>query len=268
MFVRTFVVYSVLILFGCTGDAIDTHTSNHAPSAHFQKAIAAQTDRVNKSPDSTAARLKLVYLYDSAGLYAPAALHLDTLISKDSLNAGLWFARAELNESHGDTLAALYAYRKSIKIYPAQDVMLSLANLLAESGNSESLEICQYLQRLKLGREFDVHTSFISGIFYARTGNFNRAEQYFDDCIGSNHNYMEAYIEKGLLYFDRKDYTKALQIFKKASTVSSLYADAYYYQGRCYQLLQQKDSAILRFEQSLLLDKNLKEAKQALEQLK
>jgi hypothetical protein len=36
---------------------------------------------------------------------------------------------------------------------------------------------------------------------------------------------MEAYIEKGLVYFDAEQYQRALDVFKFASTVNNLYAD-------------------------------------------
>jgi tetratricopeptide (TPR) repeat protein len=78
---------------------------------------------------------------------------------------------------------------------------------------------------------------------------------------------MEAYMEKGLVYFDAKQYDKALQVFQFASTVNNLYADAYYYQGRCYEMTNKKDSAVLLFKQSLQLDPSLNEAREHLRKM-
>jgi len=85
--------------------------------------------------------------------------------------------------------------------------------------------------------------------------------------VASNYTYMEAYIEKGLVYFDRKDYNKALDVFRFASGINTLYADAYYYQARAYEMMNQKDSATMRYKQSLALDKTLVEAHAGLKRL-
>lgn len=233
----------------------------------FDAQIEALENAVQQNPDSAGSRLALVFVLDSAGKYQEAAIQMDSLLLRDSLNAGLWFAKAQLAENNGDTAAAVSAYRKSLLIYPATDNMLHFANLLAEGRDAESLEIGNYIKRLKAGREYEAHADFVSGIYYARTGAAAKADAAFDACIANNYTYMEAYIEKGLLQFDAGAYRKALEIFTMASKVNNLYADAYYYQARCYEMLQLKDSARLRFEQSLQLDKTLDEARAGLKRL-
>ncbi len=70
-----------------------------------------------------------------------------------------------------------------------------------------------------------------------------------------------------MLYFDRKEYKQALEIFRFASSINNLYPDAYYYMARCYEMMNVKDSAVLRFQQALSLDKNLDEARLGLKRL-
>ena len=65
----------------------------------------------------------------------------------------------------------------------------------------------------------------------------------------------------------KQQYQKALDIFQFASTVNNLYADAYYYMARCYEVMNKKDSAVLRFKQSLQLDPTMDEARTRLKQL-
>jgi len=52
-----------------------------------------------------------------------------------------------------------------------------------------------------------------------------------------------------------------------ASTVNNLYADAYYYQARCYEMMNKKDSAVTFFKQSLQIDPTMKEAREHLKKL-
>jgi len=223
--------------------------------------------RVNTSPDSTQLRLQLAMGLDSIGNTSKALQQMDSLIKKDSANYGLWYTKGNFYEHIKDTLQALNAYLKAASIYPSADALLSAGNIYAEQSNNKALQVSKQILLMRLGREYDAHAHFIAGVYLARIGDKAAAVTALDKCISNNYTYMEAYIEKGLVYFDAKDYTKALSIFTFASNVNNLYADAYYYMARCYELMGKKDSAILRFQQSLALDKNLKEAEVGIKRL-
>jgi len=45
-----------------------------------------------------------------------------------------------------------------------------------------------------------------------------------------------------------------LNVFQFAATVNALDSDPYYWQGRCYEMMNMKDSAVLRLKQSLHLE--------------
>jgi tetratricopeptide (TPR) repeat protein len=229
--------------------------------------VAAMQAAVQKNRDSTGLRLRLVDMLDSIGQYKQAASEMDSLLLKDSLNYGLWYTKGQVLEHGQDTTNAVNAYMKAIRVYPAPDALLSLANLYAERKDNRSLAILNNVRDMRLGRETDAHCAFIAGIYFARTQKRKEALQQFDNCIANNYTYMEAYLEKGLVYFDNQQYQEALQVFRFASSVNTLYADAYYYQARAYEMLGKKDSAVMKFQQSLSLDKNLQEARTALKRL-
>ncbi|MGG2334294.1 tetratricopeptide repeat protein, partial [Salmonella enterica] len=87
-------------------------------------------------------------------------------------------------------------------------------------------------------------------------------------CIKENYTYMEAYMEKGFIYYDAKKINEALQIFQMAANINNTYADAYYWQAKCYEALNKKENAIKNYQLALKIDEHLKEATQALERLK
>ncbi|MBG9376562.1 tetratricopeptide repeat protein [Panacibacter sp. DH6] len=217
--------------------------------------IVELESRVKANPDSAGLRLKLAAALDSIGAYKPALEHMDSLIMKDTTNYGLWYTKGRIAEDAGDTIMAMESYDKALRIYPSADAMLGLANLYAEQKNERALLICTNVKRLALGRDYDAHADFIAGIYNARTNNKEKALAFFDNCIANDYTYMPAYIEKGLVYFDNKAYQEALSVFKFASTINALDADTYYWQGRCYEMMQVKDSAALRFKQALNLEK-------------
>jgi tetratricopeptide (TPR) repeat protein len=259
--------FTAVLAAACGSNTTEKEKKNTGTPAGLPEAIVQLQQQVSRYPDSTGLRWQLAMNLDSLGHYQEAIAQMDSLLHKDSTNYGLWFSRAQLLEDARDTARAMESYAKAISIYPSPESMLGLANLYAEKKDRKALALCSQVQALRLGREFDAHCAFIAGVYYARTGNTQQALTAFDACIASQYTYMEAYIEKGLLFFDQKKYAEALAVFSFASRVNNLYPDAYYYQARAYEMMGKKDSAVLRYQQSLSLDKNLTEAHAGLHRL-
>lgn len=259
-------IVAAFILYSCNDDPKKENnvTATHNP---IDDSILLYQQKLKTYPDSSALRLQFVSLLDSSGKYAEALQQTDTLLLKDSLNSNYWFMKAQLAQNAKDTALALQSYARAVKIYPSAGAMLSAANLYAEQKNKLALVICDQIRKQDPDREYEAHAAFISGIYYARTGDREKALQSFNACIAANYTYMEAYIEKGLLFFDNKEYDKALAVFTFAASINNLYADACYYQARCYEMMNKKDSAVMKFKQSLALDKNLVEARDGLKRL-
>lgn len=259
------IISFLLILFVACNTSTEKNASNdssnistkklNAPKP-FPEIVQSLYTQVKQNPDSAGLRLKLASALDSVGAFNEALLQMDTLLRKDSSNFGLWYANGEIAEDAKDTTRAMMSYARAIGIYPSPDAMLSLANLYAEQKNKKALDICKQVQQMSLGREYDAHSAFVTGVYYARTHNKAKALQAFDNCIANDYTYMNAYIEKGLVYFDNKQFRDALNVFQMAATVNALDSDPYYWQGRCYEMMNMKDSAILRLKQSLHLEED------------
>lgn len=222
---------------------------------------------VKQFPDSTSLRLQYAFALDSLNNFKEALQQMDSLTTKENKNYGLWFAKGNIAEDAQDTLLAMESYTKALQVYESPDALLALANLYAETKNERTILLVSRVKNLGLGKDYDAHCAFILGVYYARTHKSAEAIKYFDECIAYSYTYMEAYIEKGLIYFDAKQYDKALQVFQFASTVNNLYADAYYYQARCYEMMNKKDSAVMNFKQAFQIDPTLKEAKKHIDSL-
>lgn len=229
--------------------------------------ISKLQQAVNAHPDSISLRMKLLDAYDSLNMFKPAVQQIDSLIMNDKFNYELWYRKGHLLENAEDTAGSIDAYKHAIEIYPDANALLSLANLYAEQKNINAIELCNQVLDLKLGRETDANCSFIEGVYYARTGQTEKALTMFNQSINLNFTLMEAYMEKGFIYFDRKNYTQALQIFQLASKVNNTYADAYYWQAKCYEAMQNKNEAIKNYQTSLTLDPTMHEAVTAINRL-
>jgi tetratricopeptide (TPR) repeat protein len=260
------IVFCVLLLAACKNDPKEK-VPGTLPQEDMPAPVQNLLSKLEQNPDSSSLRMRLVDALDSLGAYKQALQQLDLLIKKDSLNYGLWYRKALLQENTRDTTGALRSYRYAIRIYPSPDAMLAAANLLAEKKDTTALQICQELMASGMGREYAAHCYFITGVYYARAGNHTKAIESFNSCIRNDLNYMEAYMEKGFLYFDNHQTREALQVFQTVVTIKNTYADGYYWIAKCKEILKQPAEAIDNYRKSLTLDPKLAEAAAALNRL-
>lgn len=258
-----FTIIVSVIAFSCG----PSDTYEKPPNTSEPGLIGKQMSDIRQYPDSAALRMRLISSYDSLRMYKEAISQTDSLIKRDSLNNGLWFTRGQLQEDSGDTIAAINSYTTAIRIYPSVEAQLHLANLYAETKNINAVSICRNVLQLGMGREIEADCYFIAGIYYSRTGAGKQAVELFDKAINENYTLMEAYMEKGFIYYDSKKYEKALKVFETAITVNNSYADAYYWKAKCHEALGNKSDAILNYKRSLGFDKQLKEAAEAIKRL-
>ena len=262
---KWFLLLLILVFSQCKNATINTDRDVKANAA--KELVNKLAEQVAKKPDSVGLRFNYITALDSVGDYKTAISQLDSLIVYDKGNYGLWFKKAQICEHAGDTVAAITYYSTATSIYPAPTALLALANLYAEKKNVKALNICQQIDEMRLGNEYDGYTAFFAGVFFSRTGNKEKAIQFFDKSIDNNYTFMDAYLEKGYVYYDTKKFAKALDVFKTAAEVSNRFADAYYWQGKCLEALNKNSDAITKYEQALALNNNLKEADEALKRL-
>jgi len=224
-------------------------------------------EKVSKNPDSVGLRFKYISVLDSIKEYKTALSELDSLILHDKANYALWFKKAQISEHASDTVSAIRYYTTATSIYPAPDGLLALANLYAEKKDSKTLIICQQLDEMRLGREMDAYVAFFAGVYYARTGNAQKAMNLFDQSIASNYTFMDAYLEKGYVFYDSKKYKEALDVFTTATTVKTRFAQGYYWQGKCLEAQKDKAAAIAKYQQAILFDNSLEQANEAIKRL-
>jgi tetratricopeptide (TPR) repeat protein len=263
---KSFFYVSLLFLIACNSNPKEKIKTKI--KAALPEEIAKLDKLAKQFPDSVGLHLRLVNALDSLGDYKPALVELENLIKKDSSNFGLWFKKAQLSEQSKDTINAIKSYSHAANIYASPDAMLSLANLYAETKKNQALELCQKVAELRMGRAYQSHCDFIAGIYFARTGNSTKAIQFFTKCIANNYTYMEAYMEIGFIYFDKKKYKEALKVFQTVITVKNNYPDGYYWLGKSYEAINDWDAAIENYDKSFSLDPKFTEADIALKRLK
>ncbi|HCF63159.1 MAG TPA: hypothetical protein DEU93_02435 [Chitinophagaceae bacterium] len=78
---------------------------------------------------------------------------------------------------------------------------------------------------------------------------------------------MDAYREKAIIYFNNAQYKSSIDVLEKAVTLQNNFDVGYYWLGRNYEKLNQKEKAAENYQRALMYDPQYFEAKEALEKL-
>ena len=229
------------------------------------QAIRLLQDCRQKFPSGSFASL-LGELYQQSGRLTEALSLYDTLLNKDSSNFEIWYEKGLLLEKGKDTTGAIQALAKAYSLQPVTTYALELAHLYAENRDPTALTICDNVLRKDSTHEL-LDPFFIKGIYYSNTAQYKKAIIQYDSCIRRDWKFTDAYLEKGIALYEQKAYDNALTVFQMTIRVSNTYPDGYYWAGRCYEAMGQKDKALLYYRQALALDKDFTEASERIKRL-
>jgi tetratricopeptide (TPR) repeat protein len=164
-------------------------------------------------------------------------------IDKDSLNPVLWKKQYQLYLERKDTPAALNSLRFYNILVPEDgDGWLEMAGLLAARKNAGVLIITDSLFRVK-DEMIRTRARYIRGIYYSNINQDDQAIREFDSTIMHNYTFIDAYIEKGIILHDHKQYAQALKTFQQAFKIANNNPELYLWIGRCYDGLGNNSEA-------------------------
>src|SRR5262245_34828650 len=100
-----------------------------------------------------------------------------------------------------------------------------------------------------------------------KTKDPNEKLRLYSEAIRFNQNTLNAYFERGLAYFDLKDFNSARADFDRTIVLNGSWASAYTNRGAASQQLSRFDDAIADFKASIRLDPSIPENYQNLEDI-
>lgn len=239
---------------------------NEAPHASHPNRIEVLKNAIRQYPDSLMLKENLIEAYRNEGHFDSAIFITDQEIKKDSGSAYLWNIKATLYFENNDTLNAINSLQHAIEIYPLPEYLVALGTVLAETKNKKALAIADGLlqtNKAKSGKD----AYFIKGLYYNYINKPAQAIVYLDSCLALDFTYMYAYREKAISLYHQTKYEEALKVLQRAVTVQNNYDEGYFWIGKCYEKLDQKQKAIESYQTALLYDRNFAEAKAALDSL-
>ena len=242
------------------------YASNLLLASQVEKAKQVLEEADRKFPDNTEFSRRLAEIYLQNGEYRKAIARYNTIISRDSTHFEAWFDKGNLLLKMGDTAAAVTAWERSFAILPINYTGIALANIYTAQKNPRALQICNILLERDTA-QIQTDAVYMKGVYYSEMNDDDKALRQFEECIRRDWKMTDAYIEKGIIFYERKKYKEALETLNMAATVSNTDADAYYCLGRCYEATGKKADAITNYQRALALDESLTEAREALSRL-
>jgi tetratricopeptide (TPR) repeat protein len=231
-------------------------------------AIAFLEKATRDLPGSIFLHLSLARAYESAGQTDKAIQTCDEILEEDSLQVNTLLFKAELMANKNEAAGAIAALEKAYGAMPFNpEIASKLAYQYAEQKNRKALSLADTLIQ-KDSLNIMPGPYYVKGLYFSNTGDRARAIQFFDETIKKDHRYLNAYIEKGKILIDQKKTAEALATFELANRITPSFADAWYWMGRCQEILGDRTEARQDYEKAYELDNSFVEAKEAAEKIK
>ena len=191
-----------------------------------------------------------------------------TILQQNPNHVSTLVLLADLLQKKGDEAGAITALEKARQLVPVDlDISFKLAYLYAENKNSKAIALADSLIAKDTLHLYS-QPYYVKGMYYANTGEKDKAIHAFDETIKMDYNNLNAYLEKGKVLLDQRKTAEALKTFQLANTISPAFPDAYYWIGKCQEAQGNQAEAKLSYEKAYGLDKTFTEAKEAADKLK
>ena len=230
-------------------------------------AVVFLNSALKELPESILLRLSLARSYRAMGKTDEALRICNEILQINPQQVDVLKMKADLLETKGAIVDATNILETAYRLTP-YDIELNymLALKYAETKNPRVLTLCDSLiQQDTEGIHAEPY--YYKGIYYSIINNKQKALEQFNDAIKHDYYFLDAYIEKGRVYFDQQKLDEAYKVFNLAMSISPKFAEAYYWMAKSQEAMGQKEEARLNYQRAYGLDNSIIEAKQAAERL-
>jgi tetratricopeptide (TPR) repeat protein len=226
-------------------------------------AVVFLKEAIEELPKGFYLQLSLARAYNALNKTDDALAVCNEILSNEPFQVNTLLLKADLLEKKNDQAGMIDALEKAYSQVPSNpEISTKLAYQYAEAKNPKALAISDSIMA-KDSQHLFPDPYYIKGMYYANTADKAKAIQWFDATINVDHRYLNAYIEKGKILFEQKKINDALKTFGLANAITPSFADAWYWIGRCQEVLGDKAAAKENYEKAYELDNTFTEAKEA-----
>ena len=234
---------------------------------HPDTAIHFLEGAIKILPQSVALPVALVKQYQEKKQWDKALPLCNQIIARYPNQLDALILKAQVLKELDRDAEALATLEQAYSFAPDDaELVHMLAFEYAEAKNAKALGLADSLIKVDLANNH-AEPYYIKGVYFSNTGKPAEAIHQFDEAIRHNFNFMDAYINKGIVYYEQKNYDQALKTFNLAATVSPDLAEPYYWLAKTLEAVGNKADAKLNYQRAYGLNKDLTEAKVAAERL-
>jgi tetratricopeptide (TPR) repeat protein len=230
-------------------------------------AVLFLKDALKIIPESIFLHLILARAYDAQDKFSEAIIVCDTILNRAPEQVNALMLKADILEKKNDIPGQIVLLERAHYLLPQNlEVAHKLAYQYAETKNVKALSLTDTLiakDSLKIHPE----PFYIRGNYFVNTNNIPKALEAFDQTIGRDHRFLNAYIEKGKIQLNQKKTTDALKTFSLANRINPAFPDAWFWIGKCLEAEGHTADAKLNYEKAYGLDKTFTDAKEAADRL-
>jgi tetratricopeptide (TPR) repeat protein len=240
------------------GDAL----LDYARPGDSKRALDVMELAAQRFPNRFTTLLKLSEFQLIVRQHSDALKTLDKILQRDPQNAEAYFMAGRIALDKGDTTNAIGSLQKSTR-YDASnlDAWMFLGRIFVNRNDPAALQYFDNVLRLDTT---NLEAREYKGIYYKKTGNFEKAFEAYRDIIVHNPDYSNAYFDLGTIYLELDSLDKAYSNFDIATKTDPLFVKAYYYRGMCSEMKGNKEAALADYKQANGMSPDYPEAKEAL----
>ncbi len=226
-----------------------------------------QGEALKKIPESISFRIALARGYQQKKQWKEAMDICKEITVRFPAQLDALMLQAELLKDQDRDSEAIAVLEKAYSYAPGDaELAHTLAFNYAEAKDPKVLKLADSLIKADPGQRH-AEPYYFKGLYFENVGNRQEAIKYFDEATRHDYYFLDAYMDKGTVLYDSKNYAAALKTFQLAATITPTYAEAYFWMGKTQEAMGSKPEAKLNYQRAYGLDKEMKEAKEAADRL-
>ncbi|MBC7778107.1 MAG: tetratricopeptide repeat protein [Phycisphaerae bacterium] len=230
-----------------------------------RRAIEVLKLAAQRFPDRIPTLLKLSEFQLIVKKHNDALATLDKVLQRDPQNAEAFYMAGRVALDKGDTTNAVASLQKSVKIDADNaDAWFFLGRIFSLRNNPVAL---QYFDNALRVDSTYLEAQEFKGVFYKRTGQFDKAFKIYRDLVLRDPDYANAYFDMGAIYLELDSFSNAYDNFNIATKVDPIFVKAYFYRGVASEKMGNREAALADYKQANGMSPEYLEAKEARERL-
>ncbi len=193
-------------------------------------------------------------------------LTLNEIIKIDPQNAEAYFMLGTVLKEQGEKQRAINAFQTSTEFdSKLTDSWIALGQLFEEKKDKSALTFYQNAVNIDPKNSTAKHAL---AFYYQNNGQVDKAIEIYKEINTSDPAYVDAYLNSGILYLERKDLDKAYEQFNIMVGVNPKDWTGYHYRGKINMMRKKYTEAIADFYSSTNLNPENAEGKKLIEDCK